>query len=117
MDKSRQQFEEFIKFHMDDEEINNKFETVNNGLNYADQYVDLMWIAWQASRESLEKERDEAIKHLILVFQQYANNDHLFMSAGEDACEFLGDLGYGIDTGRTLELTDKGKQLIKEDWE
>ncbi|MBG5940740.1 hypothetical protein I5E82_16015, partial [Proteus mirabilis] len=72
---------------------------------------------WQASRESLEKERDEAIKHLILVFQQYANNDHLFMSAGEDACEFLGDLGYGIDTGRTLELTDKGKQLIKEDWE
>lgn len=39
------------------------------------------------------------------------------MSAGEDACEFLGDLGYGIDTGRTLELTDKGRQLIKEDWE
>lgn len=72
---------------------------------------------WQASRESLEKERDEAIKHLILVFRQYANNDHLFMSAGEDACEFLDDLGYGIDTGRTLELTDKGKQLIKEMWE
>lgn len=56
MDKSRQQFEEFIKFHMDDAEINNKFETANNGLNYADQYVDLMWISWQASRESLEVE-------------------------------------------------------------
>ncbi|MDK6999250.1 hypothetical protein [Proteus mirabilis] len=56
MDKSRQQFEEFIKFHMDDAEINNKFETANNGLNYADQYVDLMWISWQASRESLEIE-------------------------------------------------------------
>lgn len=53
MDKSRQQFEEFIKFHMDDAEINNKFETANNGLNYADQHVDLMWIAWEASRESL----------------------------------------------------------------
>ncbi len=39
------------------------------------------------------------------------------MSAGENACEFLEDLGYGIDTGRNLELTDKGKQLIKEDWE
>lgn len=26
MDKSRQQFEEFIKFHMDDAEVNNKFE-------------------------------------------------------------------------------------------
>ncbi|NBM04305.1 hypothetical protein [Proteus sp. G2671] len=117
MDKSRQQFEEFIKFHMDDAEENNKFKTANNGLNYADCNVDLMWISWQESRDSLEKERDEAIKHLILVFQQYANNDHLFMSAGEDACEFLDDLGYGIDTGRTFELTDKGKRLIKEDWE
>ncbi|HEK0687811.1 MAG: hypothetical protein ACLTQE_16055 [Proteus mirabilis] len=59
MDKSRKKFEEFIKFHMDDAEINNKFETANNGLNYADQYVDLMWITWQASRESAEPE----IKH------------------------------------------------------
>ncbi|MEX6283049.1 hypothetical protein AB6F89_15595 [Providencia hangzhouensis] len=53
MDKSRQQFEEFIKFHMDDAEINNKFETANNVLNYADHHVDIMWISWQASRESL----------------------------------------------------------------
>ncbi|MBJ2108290.1 MULTISPECIES: hypothetical protein [Proteus] len=53
MDTSRQQFEEFIKFHMNGAEINNKFETANNGLNYADQYVDLMWIGWEASRESL----------------------------------------------------------------
>lgn len=56
MDTSRQQFEEFIKFHMDGAEINNKFETANNGLNYAEQYVDLMWIGWEASRESLEVE-------------------------------------------------------------
>ncbi|MEX6158938.1 hypothetical protein [Providencia manganoxydans] len=56
MDKSRQQFEEFIKFHMDDAEINNKFETANNGLNYADHHVDIMWIIWQASRESLDVE-------------------------------------------------------------
>lgn len=59
MDKSRRQFEEFIKFHMDDAETNNKFETANSGLNYADQYVDLMWISWQASRESLEVELPE----------------------------------------------------------
>lgn len=56
MDKSRQQFEEFIKFHMNDAEINNKFETANKGLNYADHHVDIMWIAWQESRESLEVE-------------------------------------------------------------
>ncbi|MBU9979686.1 hypothetical protein KTP48_13150 [Proteus mirabilis] len=59
MDKSRQQFEEFIKFHLDDAEINNKFETSNNGSNYADQHVDLMWISWEASRESLEIELPE----------------------------------------------------------
>ena len=117
MNKSRQQFEEFIKFHLDGKVDDNTFETANNGLNYSYPYVDLMWITWQASRESLQKERDEAIKHLILVFQQYANSGHLFMSAGENACEFLDDLGYGIDTGRTLELTEKGKQLIKETWE
>ncbi|WP_431031576.1 hypothetical protein [Proteus mirabilis] len=117
MDKSRQQFEEAIKQLSDPSEFKSKLKRANNGLNYADQYVDLMWISWQASRESLEKERDQAIRHLILVFRQYANDDHLFMSAGENACEFLEDLGYGIDTGRNLELTDKGKQLIKEDWE
>ncbi|HDN2510140.1 TPA: hypothetical protein P1K35_000275 [Providencia rettgeri] len=53
MDKSRQQFERFIKFHMNDAEIKNKFETANNGLNYADRDIDLMWISWQESRESL----------------------------------------------------------------
>ncbi|MCI9729425.1 hypothetical protein JNG78_17110 [Proteus mirabilis] len=61
MDKSRQQFEEFIKFHMDDAEINNKFETANNGLNYADQHVDLMWISWEVSRESLINNLPESI--------------------------------------------------------
>ncbi|WOO48666.1 hypothetical protein R2S03_14410 [Hafnia alvei] len=102
MDKSRQQFEEFIS---------------KGDYPWVKGIIPVMLMVWEASRESLEKERDEAIKHLILVFRQYANNDHLFMSAGEDACEFLDNLGYGIDTGRNLELTDKGKQLIKEDWE
>ena len=106
MDKSRQQFEKVA------EKEGLSLELFNGDYNWLNTRI--AWKFWQASRESLEKERDEAIKHLILVFQQYANNDHLFMSAGENACEFLDDLGYGIDTGRTLELTDKGKQLIKE---
>ncbi|HFS8939361.1 TPA: hypothetical protein ACH1TE_003826, partial [Proteus mirabilis] len=46
-----------------DAEINNKFETANNGLNYADQHVDLMWISWEASRESLEVELPELDSH------------------------------------------------------
>jgi len=108
MDKSRQKFEEWFDNGYACSKLDEKLiKAIEN----------VLWDVWQASRESLQKERDQAIKHLILVFQQYANRDHLFMSAGEDACEFLGDLGYGIDTGRTLELTDKGKQLIKEDWE
>ncbi|EOV7495184.1 hypothetical protein ACYJEJ_002782 [Proteus mirabilis] len=116
MDKSRQQFEAWLVRNHGDTCNNINFE-INSKGDYRYFSTRLAWGVWQASRESLEKERNEAIKHLILVFQQYANNDHLFMSAGEDACEFLDDLGYGIDTGRNLELTDKGKQLIKEAWE
>lgn len=56
MDKSRQQFEETIKQLSDPSEFELKLKRANNGLNYADQYVDLMWISWQASRESLEIE-------------------------------------------------------------
>ncbi|HEK1791997.1 hypothetical protein [Proteus mirabilis] len=56
MDKSRQQFEEAIKQLSDPSEFESKLKRANNGLNYADQYVDLMWISWQASRESLEIE-------------------------------------------------------------
>lgn len=59
MNESRQQFEEFIKFHLDGKVDNDTFETANNGLNYSYPYVDLMWITWQASRESLEIELPE----------------------------------------------------------
>ncbi|UPS64175.1 hypothetical protein [Providencia rettgeri] len=53
MDKSRQQFEETIKKLSDPSEFESKLKRANNGLNYADRDIDLMWISWQASRESL----------------------------------------------------------------
>ncbi|EMK3755948.1 hypothetical protein V8167_001496 [Providencia rettgeri] len=56
MDKSRQQFEDTIKSLSDPSEFESKLKRANNGLNYADHHVDLMWISWQASRESLEVE-------------------------------------------------------------
>ncbi|MEY0039241.1 hypothetical protein AB7W68_18335 [Providencia rettgeri] len=59
MDKSRQQFEDTIKSLSDTSEFESKLKRANNELNYADRYVDLMWIAWQASRESLEVELPE----------------------------------------------------------
>ena len=116
MDISQQQFEECIKLHSAPTELEQKLKKANNGLNYADRDVDLMWISWQASRESLDidklkKERNEAIGHLISVFDQYAGLDHLFMSAGENACEFLEELGYGVDTGRVFSLSEKILEL------
>ena len=54
MNKSRQQFEEYIKLHADPAELEQKLKTANNGLNYADRDVDLMWIGWQASRDALK---------------------------------------------------------------
>lgn len=92
MDESRQQFEEFIKFHMDDAEINNKFETANKGLNYADKYVDLMWISWQASREILEIELPDA-------------------SDSDSGCPNYHD-GYNTAMGRTYdELISNGVKI------
>ena len=116
MDISRQQFEEYIKLHTDTAELEQKLKKANNGLNYDDRDVDLMWIGWQASSDNLDidklkKERNEAIGHLISVFDQYAGLDHLFMSAGEDACEFLEELGYGVDTGRVFSLSEKILEL------
>lgn len=81
MDKSRQQFEEFIKFHMDDAEINNKFETANKGMNYADQNVDIMWISWQESRQSLEVELPKEQKAKAYDFYTDGYN------SGIDCCE------------------------------
>lgn len=102
--------------HSDPAELEQKLKKANNGLNYADRDVDLMWIGWQTSRESLDidrlkKELNEAIGHLISVFDQYAGLDHSFMSAGEDACEFLEKLGYGVDTGRIFALNEKILEL------
>lgn len=54
MDISRQQFEQYIKLHSDPAELEQKLKKANNGLNYANRDVDLMWIGWQASRDAIE---------------------------------------------------------------
>ncbi|EBR9282287.1 hypothetical protein D5B78_26330 [Salmonella enterica subsp. enterica serovar Neukoelln] len=54
MDISQQQFEEYLKLHTTPEELERKLKKANNGLNYADRDVDLMWIGWQASRDALK---------------------------------------------------------------
>ena len=54
MDISRQQFEENIKLHTEPAELERKLKKANNGLNYADRDVDLMWVSWQASRDAMK---------------------------------------------------------------
>ena len=54
MDISRQQFEEYLKLHTDPEELERKLKKANNGLNYDDRDVDLMWISWQDSRDAMK---------------------------------------------------------------
>ncbi|MCU6377826.1 hypothetical protein [Morganella morganii] len=53
MDISRQQFEEFIKLHTDPDELKDRLATINAGKNYRNAQTDIMWIAWEESRNSL----------------------------------------------------------------
>ncbi|OVF57812.1 hypothetical protein [Morganella morganii] len=54
MDISRQQFEECIKLHSDQTELEHKLKKAHNGINYLDPVIDLMWISWQYSRDALK---------------------------------------------------------------
>ncbi|CAM8499700.1 Phage protein [Enterobacter asburiae] len=56
MDESRKQFEEWVKFHLGDDWSEVSMHTANGGANYKDSYVDLAWIAWEASRAAIEIE-------------------------------------------------------------
>ncbi|EPK4544212.1 DUF551 domain-containing protein [Serratia marcescens] len=49
----RQQFEEWFKFHSDEEECTNLLQRNSAGTNYLHHHTDLAWIAWKASRELL----------------------------------------------------------------
>lgn len=53
MDKLREEFEKWFKFHSDEEECTNFLEMNSAGTNYLHPHTDLAWIAWQASRASI----------------------------------------------------------------
>lgn len=54
MDISHKKFEEYLKLHTDPEELEQKLKKANNGINYLDPVIDLMWISWQESRNTLK---------------------------------------------------------------
>ncbi|WP_368884678.1 hypothetical protein [Providencia vermicola] len=96
MDKSRQQFEAEIKSLSDPSEFESKLKRANNGLNYADVGIDLMWISWQASRESLEVELPKKCNTSIVgdtKTKYYFNG----INEGIDKCkQILINCGVGI---------------------
>lgn len=83
MDISQQQFEEYIKLHTDPKELEQKLKKANNGLNYADRDVDLMWISWQASRESLTIELPLSLH--VRAYDYYTDG----YNSGVDCCEVI----------------------------
>lgn len=52
-EESRKQFEEWFKFHSDEEECTNLLQMNNAGTNYLHPHTDLAWIAWKESRASI----------------------------------------------------------------
>ena len=52
-EESRRQFEEWVKFHSDEEECTNLLQMNNAGTNYLHPHTDLAWIAWKESRASI----------------------------------------------------------------
>ncbi|MGJ5719583.1 hypothetical protein ACSBQN_02895 [Morganella sp. B601] len=83
MDISRQQFEEFIKFHAEPAELERELKKANNGINYLDPVIDLMWISWQASRESLIVELP--LSQRVRAYDYYTDG----YNSGVDCCEVI----------------------------
>ncbi|CAI0827648.1 hypothetical protein [Serratia entomophila] len=66
---SRKQFEEWIKFHSDEEECTDLLQRNSAGTNYLHPHSDLAWIAWKAARASIVVDIDNhtefEIEHMI----------------------------------------------------
>lgn len=61
-EESRKQFEEWVKFHSDEEECTNLLQMNNAGTNYLHPHTDLAWIAWKESRASIVVELPESVQ-------------------------------------------------------
>lgn len=60
-DDGREQFEEWVKFHLEDEHSIVTLHRANGGLNYRDPHVDLAWIAWKESRAAMLQGDESAV--------------------------------------------------------
>ncbi|WP_241170088.1 DUF551 domain-containing protein [Serratia marcescens] len=69
----RQQFEEWFKFHSDEEECTNLLQINSAGTNYLHTHTDLAWIAWKASREVLANREAQQVEVRRALFTKISN--------------------------------------------
>lgn len=88
-EESRKQFEEWVKFHSDEEECTNLLQMNNAGTNYLHPHTDLAWIAWKESRASIV---------VALPFNdiQSDETDELWDRTVESCAESLRSIGLSI---------------------
>lgn len=68
---------------------------------------------------------DRAAHHIMRVWHQYSRSvekpdgsiylEHMCMSAGEGAAEWLEHYGYAVEDGWGVTLTAKGMEVMKRD--
>lgn len=68
-----QQFEEWLKFHSDEEECTNLLQRNSFGTNYLHPHADLAWIVWRASREALANRGAQPVLYASEETLAYAN--------------------------------------------
>lgn len=70
----------------------------------------------------IDKKLEEAAHHLLWVWYQYGDStrkdylEHRNMAAGEQAAEFLEELGYGEDEGYGFKVNQKGLDLMEKEF-
>lgn len=78
-------------------------------------------LALESKIDQMNPETKIAIHHLIWIWYQYGGGSeqegkivlpHKSMGAGEQATDFLCDLGLGVDTGYQFELNAAGMEIF-----
>lgn len=79
-------------------------------------FIDTLLLATRTSeREAAVKEKEELASALISMYEQYCQNGHLFMSAGEEASTVLEQQGYADfdEAGRLTSLNQESHEYRK----
>ncbi|WP_239666746.1 hypothetical protein [Citrobacter braakii] len=118
---SREKFEAWVKFHLDDKFTEVPLYRGNGGLNYLDSQVDLAWIAWQAAETDMEVQLANA-ESKCRELAEFKSRVYAQMGAGCEAPEFaitegLNNLHRFADTLHAIEREFFTKEVPDEECE